>query len=105
MEILQIVAGPLPAPPLSQDFVVRATLAALVDVGEILEKKPRAMEKCQQRSVMIGGKRVEAGLDISEVLLEKDGHIRIEASAVRHGQIGVGAWPRFLTISSLRCLR
>jgi hypothetical protein len=79
MEILQIVAGPLPAPPLSQDFVVRATLAALMDVGEILEKKPRAMEKCQQRSVMIGGKRVEAGLDISEVLLEKDGHIRLRS--------------------------
>jgi hypothetical protein len=44
MEILQIVAGPLPAPPLSQDFVARAALAALMDVGEILEKKPRAME-------------------------------------------------------------
>jgi hypothetical protein len=51
-----------------------------MDVGEILEKKPRAMEKCQQRSVMIGGKRVEAGLDISEILLEKDGHIRVKAS-------------------------
>ena len=54
---------------------------------------------------MIGGKRVEAGLNISEILLEKDGHIRVEASAVRHGQIGVGARPHFLTISSLRCLR
>jgi hypothetical protein len=40
MEILQIVAGPLPAPPLSQDFVVRAALAAPMDFGEILEKKP-----------------------------------------------------------------
>jgi hypothetical protein len=84
---------------------VRATLAAPMDVGEILEKKPRAMEKCQQRSVMIGGKRVKAGLDIGEVLLEKNGHIRVEASALRHGQIGVGWQPRFLTISSLRCLR
>ena len=83
---------------------MRATLAALMDVGEILEKKPRAMEKCQQRSVMIGGQRVKAGLDIGEVLLEKDGHICIEASAVRYGRIGVGAWPRFLALSSLRCL-
>ena len=54
---------------------------------------------------MIGGKRVNAGLDISEILLEKDGHIRVKASAVRHGQIGVGARPVFLTILSLRCLR
>jgi hypothetical protein len=53
---------------------------------------------------MIGGKRVKAGLDIGEVLLEKDGHICVKASAVRHGRIGVGAWPRFLTISSLRRL-
>jgi len=80
-------------------------LAAPMDFGEIIEKKPRAVKECQQRSVMIGGKRVEAGLDISEILLEKDGHIRVEASAVRHGQIGVGARPHFLTISSLRCLR
>ncbi len=30
-------------------------------------------------SVMIGGQRVNAGLDIGEVLLEKDGHIRVKA--------------------------
>ncbi len=35
-------------------------------------------------------------------LLEKDGHIRVEAYAVRHGCIGVGARPRFLTILSPR---
>ena len=83
---------------------MRAALAAPMNFGEILEKKPRTVKECQQRSIMIGGKRVKAGLDISEVLLEKDGHIRVEASAVRHGQPGVGARPRFLTISSLRCL-
>jgi hypothetical protein len=83
---------------------VRAALAAPMDFREILEKKPRAVKECQQRSVMIGGKRVEAGLDISEILLEKDGHIRVEASAVRHGQIRVGARPRFLTIWSPRRL-
>jgi hypothetical protein len=105
MEILQIVAGPLPARPFGWDFVVRAALAAPMDFGEIIEKKPRAVKECQQRSVMIGGKRVKAGLDIGEILLEKDGHIRVEASAVRHRQIGVGARPHFLTIWSLRCLR
>jgi hypothetical protein len=61
---------------------VRAALAAPMDFGEILEKKPRAVKECQQRSVMIGGKRVNAGLDISEILLEKDGHIRVEAPAI-----------------------
>ena len=84
---------------------MRAALAAPMDFREILEEKPRAVKQCQQRSVMIGGKRVNAGLDIGEVLLEKGGHIRVEASAVRHGRIGVGARPRFLTLSSLRRLR
>jgi hypothetical protein len=84
---------------------VRAALAAPMDFGEILEEKPRAMKQRQHRSVMIGGKRVNAGLDIGEVLLEKDGHIRIEASAVRHGCIGVGARPHFFTILSPRLLR
>src|SRR6266700_1362970 len=105
MKILQIVAGPRPTRPLAQDFVVRTALAAPMDFGEILEKQPRAVKQRQQRSVMIGGKRIKASFDIGEVLLEKDGHVRVEASAVRHGRIGVGAWPRFLTISSPRRLR
>jgi len=74
-----------------------------MDFGEILEKKSRAMKECQQRSIMIGGKRVEAGFDIGEILLEKDGHIRVEASAVRHRQLGMGAQLRFLSVSSLCC--
>jgi predicted DCC family thiol-disulfide oxidoreductase YuxK len=32
---------------------------------------------------MIGGKRVKAGLDISEVLLEKDCHISLVPDGVR----------------------
>ena len=84
---------------------MRAALAAPMDCGKILEKKPRAVEERQRRSVMIGRQRVKAGLDIREVLLEKDGHIRVKASAVRHGRIGVGAWPHFLTISLLRRFR
>jgi hypothetical protein len=50
---------------------------------------------------MIGGQRINASLDIGEVLLEKDSHIRVEAFAVRHGQIGVCARPCFVN-SSLR---
>ena len=61
-----------------------AALAAAMDFGEILEKTPRAVEERQQRSVMIDGKRVNASLDIGEVLLEKNGHVRVKASAVRH---------------------
>jgi hypothetical protein len=76
-----------------------------MDFGEILEKKSRAMEERQQRSVMIGGKRVKAGLDIGEILLEEDGHIRVDPSAVRNRQTGMSARPRFLTITSPRCIR
>jgi hypothetical protein len=54
---------------------------------------------------MIGGKRVNAGLDIGEVVLEKDGHIRVQAYAARHGRIGVGSRPHVLTILSPRRLR
>src|SRR5258708_3006307 len=105
MEILQIIARPRPARRFAQDFVVRATLAAPMDFGKILEKKPRAVKQRQQRTVMIGGKRIKAGLDIGEVLLKKDGHIRIEASAVRHRRVGMGAWPHFPTIALPRRLR
>jgi len=49
---------------------VRAALAAPMDFGEIVEKQARAIEERQQRPVMIGRKRVKAGLDIGEVLLE-----------------------------------
>jgi hypothetical protein len=51
---------------------------------------------------MIGGHRVKAGLNIGEVLLEKNGHIRVETFAVGHAQIGMGKRPRF--VSSLRRL-
>ena len=50
--------------------------------GRSSKKKPRAVKECQQRSVMIGGKRVKAGLDISEILLEKDGHISLVPDGV-----------------------
>jgi hypothetical protein len=49
---------------------------------------------------MISGKRVKAGFDIAEVLLEKDGHIRVGASAVRHGRMGVRRGRAFLTFQA-----
>jgi hypothetical protein len=51
---------------------------------------------------MIGGHRVKAGLNIGEVLLEKNGHIRVETFAVGHRRIGMGTRPHFVIISS-RC--
>ena len=51
---------------------------------------------------MIGGKRIIAGLDVGEILPQKDGHIRVEASAVRYGQIGMCGRPRSFAVSSLR---
>jgi hypothetical protein len=105
MEILQIVAGPLSTGPLGSDFVVPAPVTTPMNFGEILEKNSRAMKERHQGSVMIGGKRIKAGLDIGEILPEKDSHIRVEASPIWHGQIGLGARARFLAISSLCCLR
>src|ERR1019366_3461131 len=105
MEILQIVAGPLPDSLLVQDFTVLAAFAALINFGQILEEEPGAMEQCQQRSVMIGGKWVKAGFYVGEVLPEKHGHVRIEASAIRHRRIGKGALPSDSTVPSARLLR
>src|ERR1700716_2167000 len=45
MEILERVAGPLPARLLGQYFAVVAALPAAVDGGKILEEEPRALEK------------------------------------------------------------
>jgi hypothetical protein len=44
MKILQIIAWSLSACFLSQDFPIGATLAAPVNVGEVLEEKSRAVK-------------------------------------------------------------
>jgi hypothetical protein len=58
------------------------------------------VEQRQQRSVMIGGKWVDAGFYVGEVLPEKNGHVRIEASAIRHGRIGMSALPSDFAVPS-----
>ena len=68
MKILQIVARPLPARFIAQDFVVCAVLASPMNFGEILEEKPRALNQRKKRSVMIGGKRVQFDFSRSNVL-------------------------------------
>src|SRR5450759_3376824 len=54
---------------------------------------------------MIVGKWVKASFYVSEVLPEKHGHVRIEASAIRHRRIGMGALPSNSTVPSSRLLR
>src|ERR1039457_6906869 len=104
MEIMQIVAGPLPDGVLAQNFAVPTALAAPIDLGQILEEEPGAVEQRQQRSVMISGKWVEPGFYVGEVLPEKNGHVRVKASAIRHGRIGMGALPSGATVASPRRL-
>src|ERR1035441_2799290 len=53
---------------------------------------------------MIVGKWVKVSFYVSEVLPEKHGHVRIEASAIRHRRIGMGALPSSSTVPSSRLL-
>ena len=102
MEILQIIVRPLAARFVVEDFVMRAALAALMDVGKIREEQPRAAHELEQRAVMIGGKRIDPGFDIGEVLHEQCGHVGIEAVAIRHRRVGLGAAPRRYGIAAPR---
>src|ERR1019366_5684387 len=54
---------------------------------------------------MIVGKWVKASFYVSEVLPEKHGHVRIEAPAIRHRRLGMGALPSGSTVPSSRLLR
>ena len=54
---------------------------------------------------MIGGKGVETGLYVGEVLPEKNSHIGIKASAIRHGRIGMRVLLSGRTVLSPRLLR
>ena len=70
VEILEVVARSFSARLLVQHFVIRAAFAASMDLGEILEEQPGAINECEQRSIVIRRKRINARLDISEVLQE-----------------------------------
>jgi len=94
VEILEIVAGPLPARLLGQYFIVVAAFPAAVDGGKILEEEPRAVEKHFQGAVMIRGQGIDARFDIGEVLPPKSTHVREESFTVRNWRVGMGARPR-----------
>jgi hypothetical protein len=67
-----------------------AVLAPAVDVGQILEEKARALEQGRPRTVVVRGQGIDARLHIGEIAPEQRGHIRIEAVASRHRDIGAG---------------
>jgi hypothetical protein len=104
MKILQIIARPLSACFLSQDFLTCAAFAALVNVGEVLEEQSRPVKERAQRPIVIDRKRVNPGLDIGEVLQKKRSHVPVDLVAIWHRQIGTRATPRFLTLLASRGL-
>jgi len=54
---------------------------------------------------MIRRQWIDARLDICEVLLQKDGHIRVKAAAIRYGQVGMGTRPGGFTSAPVRTAR
>jgi len=102
MKILQIIARPLSACSLCQDFRFGATLPASMNVREVFEEKPRAVKERSPGPVRIDRKRVNPGFDIGEVLQKKRSHIRVDLIAFRDRQIGTGATPHFLTLLATR---
>src|SRR5262249_45658742 len=104
MEILQVVARPPSAGFLRQDFLTCAALAALMNGGEVVEEKAGSVKQRNQRTVMVGGKRVNARFDIREVLPKKRGHVCVDLIAIRDRQIGTGATSRILAFLAPRGL-
>ena len=55
-----------------------------MDRWQILEEEARAGEQVRQCAVVIDGQRIDAGLDIGEVLPEQDRHVGVETPAIGH---------------------
>ena len=102
MEILQVVAGPLAAGFLAQHLLPLVLLAAAVHFRQIGEEQPRAREQLRQRAVVVGRQRIDAGLDIGEVLREQAGHVGVEAAALGHRRVGAGLGTRALAAPARR---
>ena len=105
MKILQVVVRALPTSLLSQDLSIGPAVAALVNVGEVFEKKSRPTKECRPRPVKIDRKRVYPSLDISKILQKQRCHIRVDFVAVRNWQVGTRARPRFPTFLTARGIR
>src|SRR5262245_59573214 len=64
MEVLQIVCRSFAARFIGEYLALLAAFAAAMDIGQILEEKPRTTQELEQRAVVIGGQRIDAGFDI-----------------------------------------
>ena len=53
---------------------------------------------------MISRQRIDASLDIGEILSKQRDHICVETRSVRYRRIGMGARPRCRGVPTLRCL-
>ena len=94
MEILEIIARPLAAGRRGQHFAGFAALSAAVDVGQIVEKRPRALEQSPPGAVVIGGQGIEPRFDVREVLAEQNSHVREQPVAIGDRPIGMSSWAR-----------
>jgi hypothetical protein len=104
MEILQIVARPLSARFVGQDFRFSALFPTSMNFGEVLKEKPSAVKQRNQGSIMIDRKRINPGFDVGEVLQKKGSHIGVDLISIRDRQIGARTTPRFLTFLPTRGL-
>ena len=80
-----------------------AAFTTTMDGRQVLEKELRAIYQRQKRTVMIGGQRIDAFLDIGEVAPKQGSHIRPKPSLIRHGRVGAGTRPFALGGIGLRC--
>ena len=93
MEILQIIIRAAAAGLLGQHLVRAVALAALGDLGKVAEEQPRAVEQRQQRAVVIRRQRIDAGLDIGEILLEQRRPVGLDALIDAGTDFGFGGAP------------
>jgi len=71
MEILQVVVWAAAACLFSEHVMRAVALATLVDLGQVAEEKQRPLYQCAQCAVMVLRKRIDARLNIHEILVEQ----------------------------------
>ena len=77
-----------------------AALAAAVDFRQVLEEQTRALQQRRQRTVMVGGKGIDARFNIGEITLEELGDA---ATSRLLSGTGASVWARGRARSSFSC--
>jgi hypothetical protein len=105
VEVLKIVAGSLSPGLLREHLAVPSAFTTVVHRRQVIEEQAGTVEPCQQRTIVICWKGIDACLHIREVLPEQGCQILIETPAIRYRRTGARAWPGALAefLSSLRC--